>query len=198
MARDITAALAAATKADTLRPVLFVELEFSGGTVRFWSGRGEMPFDGKVWTGTGYLGGVSDIEEATEIKASGIRFTLSGLPGEVVAIALDQDYQGRAARVYLGAMSDVNRLISSPKLVFAGQMDVMEISEDPNEAAISLTAENELIDLERPREFRYTPEDQKEYFPGDTFFDFVSSLQDVDVVWGRAGTGGTILQRQGG
>jgi len=41
-----------------------------------------------------------------------------------------------------------------------------------------------LIDLERARVRRYTPEDQKINFPNDKGLDFVSDLTDKVVQWG--------------
>lgn len=193
MARDLTAGLLTETQADSLSPVILAEFEFSGGTVNFFTGFGTLNWDSKAWTGTGYFGGVSAVEETTDTRSTGVKFTLSGMPASVVSIALTQEYQGRAARVWLGAMDDNNRLIADPYKIFVGQMDIMEIMENPDAASITLSAENELVDLERPREFRYTPEDHKTHFSGDTGFDYVAALQDVEVVWGNEKATPTII-----
>jgi hypothetical protein len=51
---------------------------------------------------------------------------------------------------------------------------------------VSISYESRLIDLERSRESRYTNEDQQRAFPGDRGFEFVPSLQDLSLTWGRA------------
>ena len=49
---------------------------------------------------------------------------------------------------------------------------------------ITVTVENKLIMLERPRNRRYTDQDQKNLFSGDKGLEFVDDLQDKELVWG--------------
>jgi len=184
--RSLSAALETETLAAFLYPIMLVELEFSGGTVNFWTGLGDLAWDSKTWTGTGNLGSVSTIEEAAELRATGVNFVLSGIPASVISIAFTQNYQGRAAQVWVGALdTTTNKLTGTPYLTFSGKMDTMELRENGDASSITLAAENELIDLERPREFRYTTEDHQTLFSSDTFFDYVPALQDAQIHWGR-------------
>jgi len=64
-------------------------------------------------------------------------------------------------------------------------MDEMNIDEGPETSTIELNVENKLIDLERARVRRFTSGYQKSVYPGDKGLDFVESLQDKEVVWGR-------------
>ena len=64
-------------------------------------------------------------------------------------------------------------------------MDQMTIAEGPETSTIALSVESRLIDLERIRTRRYTSEDQKRRFPGDLGLDFVNSIQDKELFWGR-------------
>ena len=63
----------------------------------------------------------------------------------------------------------------------------MSINESADTSTLQLTAENKLIDLERPRVGRFTSEYQKSIYPDDKGFDFVESMQEQKIVWGRAG-----------
>ncbi len=68
----------------------------------------------------------------------------------------------------------------------------MTIDEGADSATISLAVENKLIILENAKERRYNDEDQKIENPTDKGFEFVASIQDVEIVWGRStGGGGT-------
>lgn len=49
---------------------------------------------------------------------------------------------------------------------------------------IELMYEDRLVDLERPRERRYTHEDQQIRLVGDKGFDQVPELQDAQDTWG--------------
>ena len=71
-----------------------------------------------------------------------------------------------------------------PFVLFDGQMDKMNISDNGENVVISMACESKLISLESNNVRRYTPEDQKIDFSTDLGLDFVSSLQDKDVVWG--------------
>jgi hypothetical protein len=70
-------------------------------------------------------------------------------------------------------------------LLFYGKMDRMQLSEG-EQAAIVLSCESEMIDLERSYGLRYTPDSQRARFASDAFCDAVSFIQEVDVHWGTA------------
>jgi hypothetical protein len=63
----------------------------------------------------------------------------------------------------------------------------MNISEGADTSTIELTVENKLIDLERARVARFTSAYQKSVYSGDRGLDFVESLQDKEISWGRKG-----------
>jgi hypothetical protein len=64
-------------------------------------------------------------------------------------------------------------------------MDQMNIEESADTATIEVTVENKLVDLERARVARYTSGYQKSIYPNDLGLDFVESLQDKQLPWGR-------------
>jgi len=169
---------------DSLTPFVAVELEFDSGIVRLWNGYVDLEIDGETYIGSANLMAVSGVEESGEISAKGVNMTLSGISSELISVALQENYQNRTARIYIGAIAD-DGTVSSYAL-FAGRMDVMTIEENGETATISLSAENRLIDLERPRIRRYTSEDQKSLYPGDLGLDYVNDLQDKTLDWGKS------------
>jgi hypothetical protein len=171
--------------AQVVRPIILVKAEFDSADVLMWSGTGDLDWDGQTWIGTGQLLRVDAVEESVEMKAVGTTVTLSGIPSDLLSLALQEDYPGRPLTVYLGAFNDSDEVIASPVILFKGRMDVMTISEGGDTSSIEVTVENRLIDFERPRERRYTSEDQKIDFPNDKGFEFVSTIQDKEIVWGR-------------
>jgi len=186
MARSMTGPMSAELVKKVVRPVLLCQMEFDSGDFNVWSGIGPLPFDGDTYTGLGNFGGVSPIEETIDTKAVGLSYSLSGVPSAVVAIALTENYQERSARLFFGMLDDNGALIADPFKLHEGRMDVMILRDDGKTADIELKVESRLIDLERPKVRRYTSEDQKAEFPNDTGFDFVASLQDKQIVWGRS------------
>lgn len=100
-------------------------------------------------------------------------------------LMLGEPYQGRTLSLWVAAIDLQTRaLIGVPYLVFKGRMDVMEILETGETCDITLSCENMLIDLDRPRLRYYTAEDQAIDFPGDRGFDMVPALQEAAVKWG--------------
>ncbi|TXL70100.1 hypothetical protein FHP25_35860 [Vineibacter terrae] len=190
--RDLTAALAAGIQAGVVRPVMLFEGEFAGGTTRVWTGIGDLAWNGQTWLGIGYLGGISDIEETDELRAAGVTVSMSGIPQSLISLALGDVRQNKPGRLYFALMDgDTSNLVADPYLAFEGRLDVVEIDEGAETATISIKYENRLIDLERPRERRYTHEDQQLDYPGDMGFEFVPALQDAQISWGSAGGGGS-------
>jgi len=184
MARSVTAALNTQLTAVELEPFFLVDLEFDSGTMRFWTGIRPLTWNGNEYIGAGNLIGISQIAETAEVRAVGVSLTMSGFPAEIISIALSEAYQGQPVKIRFGAMSS-DAVVADPYLVFDGRMDVMTIDDSGSTATVSLSVESRLIDLERPRLRRYTPEDQKTNFPEDTGMDFVPTIQNVAIQWGR-------------
>ena len=189
MARDLSAAMAAAIAAGVVRPVIFYEGWFatsgspSPDALRLWSGYGERTWDGKAWRGAGDLLGVAPVAETTDITAATFTVSLNGQNADLVDKAIAAARQGLAGRVWVGCFDATGALIVDPFLAFAGRLDVPEV--DIGETVrVSVSYESRLIDLDRPRERRYTDEDQQSDYAGDLGFEYVPALQDPKIPWG--------------
>jgi hypothetical protein len=205
MSRDLSSGVLGLLEDDVVYPFFAVELLFDTDALYLWTGLGDLVVSGNTYTGTGNLLDISQVEETVEIAARGATLTLSGIPTEVLALALTEPYQGRQCKIYFGLFSkgtvlqedgafilleDGSRIVLELQElglteIFAGYMDQMNIQEDANTSAIELKVENKLVDLERARVRRYSSGYQKAIYPNDKGFDFVEDLQDKNVVWGR-------------
>ena len=186
MSRDISTLVQNALDDEVMYPFFAVELLFDGAqTLRLWTGVGTLSYDSNDWFGTGSLLQIDTVEETSEIAAKGATITLSGVPNEVLSLALSEPYQGRQAKVYFGVHIDGESDSASMTEVFAGYMDQMNIEENTEASTIQLTIENKLIDLERPRTARFTNAYQKYLYPDDKGLEFVESLQDRYLYWGK-------------
>jgi len=191
MSRALSAEMLAVATADIVRPIYLVKAEFDSTppedrNLYLWSGFGDLTFDGKNYLGVGNLLSISAVDESTDLTATGASIVLSGIQSPLLAIARDEDYQGRPITIYLGALDDTGDLIASPTVLFSGFMDVMTISEAGETSTISVTAENKLIAFDRSYVRRYTAEDQKIDYPNDMGFEFVAKIADQEIIWGRA------------
>lgn len=208
MSRDISSDLIDTLSDDVIHPFFAIELFFDTSILRFWSGVGELEFGGNVYTGSGNMIAVSAIDETSDISAQGARLTLSGLPSEMISLAIDEPYQGRKCFIYFGTLDvtgdrltqqnghlilnqDSSAILGEGDFrdtvtqIFSGYIDQMNIDEGPETSQISVAVESRLIDLQRPRNRRYTDANQKSRFPNDKGFEFVESLQQKKFAWGR-------------
>lgn len=183
MARTLPTGYAALTEADVFYPVLLVELNWSSGFVRVWTGYGEISWGGNTYYGVGELGGVSPIGESSNLSANGVTLTLSGIPSDSIAEALTNDSQGRSGKIWIGSLSRAGTFQADPYLIFDGLIDVTGIDDSGETATISVSLEKELIDR-RVQSRRSTHEDQQIDFPGDLFFEYVAGLQNKVIAWG--------------
>lgn len=187
MARDLTGGMITEVTGTNIEFVLFLKLEFdSPNELFFWTGIGDQDFNGDTYNGVGDLLSIEEVEETELLKASGVTFQLSGISSSILSVALAENYQERIATLYFGAFDSSKNLVSDTFQLFSGRMDIMIIESNGEQLTVSLSVENRLIDLERPKIRRYTTEEQKELFSGDLGLDFVTSLNDGKVlVWGR-------------
>ena len=217
MSRDISD-ISSGILEPEIYPFFTVELMFDNTTVvhngetinvtplYFWTGLGDLTVGSITYTGTGNLMSISEVTETADISAAGATISLTGIPTEIVAMALKTPYQGRICRIKFGLLNGQTNLLlkeDSDKLLlenldgidigsagglstlFVGYMDQMNIDEGPETSTIALAVESKLIDLERPRINRYTSGSQKSRFAGDKAFDFIPDLQDRPLAWGR-------------
>jgi hypothetical protein len=215
-----TDGLTAALSEPEVYPFFAIELmfdtrtiEFAGGTVEagplyLWTGLGNLTVGGITYVGTGNMLQISEVKETADIAAAGATLTLSGIPTEMLALALQEPYQGRLCYIKFGMIgankdfllkqdgsfllledsSSIDISTGDPDALtdlFVGYMDQMNIDEGPETSTIGLAVESKLIDLERPRVQRYTSASQKARYAGDLAFDFIPDLQDKPLSWGR-------------
>ena len=181
MSRDITTQVSDALDDAVITPFFAVDIDFDSSPLYVWTGYGDLVIGSKTYLGAGQLLNISSVSETTEMDAKGATLTMSGIPSSFLSLALQEPYQGRECRIYFGVTSSPSDYVE----VFSGELDQMNIEEQADSATISVTAENVLIKLERPVVRRFTNEDQKSRFPNDRGLEYVASLQDKEIFWGR-------------
>lgn len=208
MSRDLSTITLENIEEGVVYPFFAVELLFDGdNTIRMWTGQGTLVLeDGTEWIGLGNLLDISAIEETAEMAVKGATISLSGVPTDLLSLALSEPYQGRVCKIYFGTFSTGKVLQESGSFIllqdgskilleatstgfnqlFSGYMDQMNISDGGETSTIELMVENRLIDLERARVARFTSGYQKSIYPNDLGLDFIEDLQDKDIVWGRS------------
>lgn len=185
MARDLTAGWIANATARVCRPVIFFEATFISNTLRLWSGIGETTWNSQIWQGNGWLQEPEFPEETDDIEANGMEIILAGVPGAVVSLALQEGKQGASGKVWFGFLNADGTVVDSPYLVFDGKFDYCDITESVAGSIVKIQYETHLLDMERPKEFRYNPRSQALFFPDDRGFEYVDQLQGKNLYWGN-------------
>jgi hypothetical protein len=208
MTRELTQSIINNLEAAEVQPLFAVELYFDTQTLYMWTGIGDLVFNGITYIGTGQFLEISELRETAEISAKGATVSLSGIPSNLISLAISEPYQGRKCKILFGLIDadrqflkledgsfllaedgsriDVSQGAVSPVVeVFNGYIDQMVINEGAENSNITISVESRLIDLERARIFRFNDQNQKARYPTDRGFEFVEDLQDKQFNWGR-------------
>jgi hypothetical protein len=145
--------------------------------------------DNIEWNGDTYLGGrqvgLDPIRDQGG-EVVGMSFQLSGVPSDYLAVALAEAIQGKAVRVYTCLMDPDDLSILDVIQVWAGTLDQMPISQGPETATITVTAEHRGITFARPKGIRYTDGDQQRAYPGDLALEFIVAQSSHQDTWPSA------------
>ena len=187
--------------AESYQSGIFFSLKatFDSDTIRMWSGYEDISLPtgssnaNETYLGAGNLIRMSEINETREIQSDGINIQLSYITPEIMTIATTENYQNRPIEIRMGFLDGKNKdSVAGTMIIFKGRVTNITINDDPTNPTIEVQAENRMVDLTRPSNFRYTNESQK-FLSGntnDTFMRFVKSIQDKEILWGRTASSG--------
>lgn len=159
-----------------------VYMDFPGFPVAMTSANFPIIFGGITYLGAAGIGSIGAIDDSPgEIK--GLQFTMSGVPTEYLALALDDAaiVQGAPVTIRLAILSGPD-VLDAP-IDWAGRLDTMSIEEDGDTCSITVTAESTAVDLLRGSALTYSNVDQQALYPGDRAFEYVNSQYGQRIVW---------------
>ncbi len=181
MSRGMTSEVLAASGAEVVKRVLLIELQFDSATSLITTAAQNIEWYG-TWLGVGQFGSVSAVEESGELAAYSLSMALTGIPRDIIAVALTEPYQNRPAIVYEAMMDGDEQIIGDPLIMFQGRMDIMTVDLGET-ASIQLECTNRLVDWERPKMTRYSDEDQQRLHPGDFGCQYAAQMETKEIVW---------------
>jgi hypothetical protein len=185
MPRDLTSPQQTVITLGRVIPVTLADITLDTGVIRLNSTDRNFTWSGELWYGCGALGAVSSIQETSQLQASSIQLSLSGVTAEYIQTVMGEQYQGKQCRVWIGFLDDSYSLVYDPTLVFQGIVDQMSLSVGQR-ATVTLTAQNELARWETPNIRRYTDADQQRLYPGDTGMRWVPQAAEKEIYWGSS------------
>ena len=78
MSRTLSSEMQAVATAELVRPIYLIDMEFTSGSVFFWSGVGNLTFNSNSYIGAGDLLSIGTVSETAELQANGATVTLNG------------------------------------------------------------------------------------------------------------------------
>lgn len=190
MTRTLPAGLVAAVDAPVVRPFQALRIELPD-PVYAWTGKGTLIFndgDGvsRSWIGVGGLGALDTVGEATDGSATGITASLNNIPSEFRSDIAQQAVRGAIFEVYVGALNETFQIVEATALIWKGRLDKYEITDNGTSLSVQVTGESRSIDQRRPSIKRFTNEYQQRTQTGDLFFEYVSQMTEVSILWAEA------------
>jgi len=171
------------------RFVYFVEFDFRSATLYLSSVMQNITWGGHEWTGLGGVAAISPIDAKQGTAAQSLTFQLNISTSGFLALGVGDvaEYRGRDAKLYFCPLDEQYRMIGTPVACWRGTMDTMvsNISGKQGETTgtISLKCETSAYGLKRQASLRMNAAQQKQRYPTDTGFAFLTQLIADPGVW---------------
>ncbi len=182
--RSVSAPAQAVLAGPVVPLCLLLELAFAP-VVRLCTGAVTIEYGSQLYFGTGSLGAVEAVTDEVQ-STTGLRFTLSGVPLDSIALALAETVRGTACTLRSAILDPATHAVLDAPIVFTGTLDSMPITHGIDDATIGVVAIHRGDTFRRPKPLRYTDGDQQRLFPGDTSMRYVLSQAQVQDVWPAA------------
>lgn len=162
-----------------LFPLVRMEFDAEDGGTLFIAGYpSDVVYNGDTYLSSRGLGTIEPLVETSD-EVTGLKFTLAGMPENVLSEALAVKYQGRLCTVLL-AFLDGGTLNVDPQ-AWQGRLDVPEINRSQGTRTITVTAEHRMFDWKRSRRLLFNDADQRRIDPTDTFFLGIESMEEKEI-----------------
>jgi len=164
-------------------PILLFEGDFSGTILRLWNGIGDLAYNGQTYLGNGWMCELSGVQDTNSLDQPTMSLKLSGVPTDLLYMVMNAQ-QNAVGTFYLGFLSG-GSIVADPYAFFVGRLDTITLTESPEEPTMKVDYVSRLVDIDKAKEYRYTPECQKLFDATDKGFDYVAPLADAKTVfWG--------------
>jgi hypothetical protein len=183
--RTIAAPALAVLNGPVVPMVLLLDLAFDT-RVRLCTGSVTVQIGADLYYGTGTLGAVEAVTDEVQ-STSGLRFTLSGVPLDSIALALSESVRGTACTMRAAILDPDTHAVLDAPVVFTGTLDSMPITHGVESATIGVVAIHRGDTYRRPKPLRYTDGDQQRLYSGDTSMRYVLAQAQAQDVWPAAG-----------
>jgi predicted ester cyclase len=181
--RSLTAGAITALSSERPPIILLIEMAFSP-PVRVATSAVHIDWNGYTWLGAGPLGSVEPMQDNAG-EAQGLKFALSGVPSENIALALGQSARNKACRIYLAILNPDTHAIEDVSALGTFVLDQLTVAG----STIGVSAYALSRVFARPKPLRYTDGDQQLVSAGDRALEYLVSQSTHQDIWPAASWG---------
>lgn len=168
---------------DAVAVCLLVEMGHPEGTIYAATCLDTIEWNGQEWIGVGLVSDIQGLDESAKVEVREVTFTLAGVTEDLIA-GLSSSVKGYQATVRHALLDDTNRVVGTPQIVDVVELDTQDYKVGADgSASITITGHSVIVDLRKSADTYYTPELQREKFPGDTGLDRIPALVDRVASW---------------
>jgi hypothetical protein len=171
-----------------------VDMDFSGGMVRYTTWPADVSSGGNTYTGLGVLVEIAALHESADTAAERLSVSLSVADPAMLALAMGDPatYRGRAAQLWLQLFDDTMQPAGAAKMRWRGYMDKLQISRTPagergdgnSSGRIEMICSRAGMARARNADgLRLADAQQQARYAGDTGLRYVRSLVEQPVPW---------------
>lgn len=185
--RTLPANVLAAVSARTLPMTIMIQMDLTQ-PLYVTMANADIDYAGVLWRGCGTAVSIDPVSDTVGDRQS-VKFTLSSVPNDVLAIALAEPMQGKRVRVYAAIGDPETYQIIRREQLFSGILEQPQTQEGQELGQVVVAAESLAEVFTRPKPVRYIDSDQQRRFPGDTCMRFIVSQAQHQDVWPSAAWG---------
>ena len=158
-----------------------VKLELASGNLFLTSLNFDVEIDGETWIGSRGLGSIAPIEESSN-GVNGANLVLAGVTQEHIAGMLTENVRGKKVTIKIAVLNTATEppLLAIDPNVWQGLLDTQTFNE--GQASVVVTAENRLIEWDKPRMLRFSNQDLKRTRPNDNFFKYADAMANKQII----------------
>lgn len=178
--RDVSPDVLAELLSPSFRTVQILELDHPAGMVRVNSSLQNIDWNGNTFVALGKMGRVSGVKSTTAIRTQEVSIDMVGplMDADSLAIAQDENIQGRTAALRQAFLTTNGQVIEAPIFIADITMDVASVSESDGNQTLQISGYLTMFAARNGKAINYSNERQQARFPGDTGFDRLAGLAD--------------------
>lgn len=175
-------ALLARIQAGERVPVVQLVEIMTSVPLRLTTAGGPVDWNGFTWYGNSVA--VEPVADSAQEYPS-ISLTMPAVTSDQISIVLTQPVEGVVLRIYDALIDPDTGVVADAVLAWSGTLNVPGL-EDGATAVISVTAEHRGVTALRPKPSRYTDDEQRRLYSGDTSLDFDPLTDAAPLAWPAA------------